>query len=74
MKWTHKLPVQAGWYWSKFIPFGKKRETAIVVLRITRNGSKKLKVGTQSLEQLCMYGERLWAGPLEPPNASAVED
>jgi hypothetical protein len=74
MKWTHKLPTQAGWYWSKFIPFGKKRETAIVVLRVVRNGAKKLRVNGQSLESMCQYGERLWAGPLEPPNASAVED
>ena len=74
MKWTHKLPTQAGWYWSKFIPFGKKREAAIVVLRVVRNGAKKLRVNGQTLESMCQYGERLWAGPLEPPNASAVED
>lgn len=74
LKWTRKLPTQAGWWWSKFIPFGKKREAATVVLRITRNGSKKLRVGTQSLEELCRYGERLWAGPLIPPNATDIEE
>ena len=74
MKWTHKTPTQAGWYWSKFIPYGKKREAAIVVLRVVRNGSKKLRVNGQSLETMCQYGERLWAGPIEPPNASEVED
>jgi len=74
MKWTHKLPAQAGWFWSKFIPFGKKRETAIVVVRVVRNGSKKLRVNGQSLESMSQYGERLWAGPIEPPNASEVED
>jgi len=74
MKWTHKLPTQAGWYWSKFIPFGKKRETATMILHVTRNGSKKLRVNGQTLESMSQHGERLWAGPLEPPNASAVED
>ena len=74
MKWTHKLPVQAGWYWSKFIPYGKKREAAIVVLHVIRNGSKKLRVNGQILESMSQYGERLWAGPIEPPNASEVED
>ena len=74
MKWTHKLPAQAGWYWSKFIPYGKKRETAIVVLHVVRNGSKKIRVNGQSLESMCQYGERLWAGPLVPPLPSQIED
>ena len=74
MKWTHKLPTQAGWFWSRFIPYGKKRETAIVVVRVVRNGSKKLRVNGQSLESMSQYGERLWAGPIEPPNANEIED
>ena len=74
MKWTHRVPDKAGWFWSKFIPYGKKRETAIVVLRVVRNGSKNLRVNGQSLESMNQYGERLWAGPLEPPHAGAVED
>ncbi|MCR5256897.1 MAG: hypothetical protein K6E40_01905 [Desulfovibrio sp.] len=74
MKWTRKLPTQAGWWWSMFIPYGRKKETAVVILHITRNGSKKLRVGAQSLESLCQYGERLWAGPLEPPHPREVED
>lgn len=74
MKWTRKLPTQAGWWWSKFIPYGKKREMAIVVVRVIRNGSKKLRVNGQSLEALCQHGERLWAGPLEPPLPSQTED
>ena len=37
MKWTHKLPTQAGWYWSRFIPTGRKKETATVILHVTRN-------------------------------------
>lgn len=74
MKWMHKTPDRAGWWWSKFTPYGKKREVAIVVLHVTRNGSKKLRVGTQSLESMSQYGERLWAGPIEPPRASEIED
>ena len=74
MRWTHKLPTQAGWWWSRFIPYGKKREIATVILHVTRNGAKKLRVNGQSLESLSQYGERLWAGPIEPPNASDVED
>ena len=74
MKWTHRLPTQAGWWWSRFIPTGRKKDTATVILHVTRNGSKKIRVGTQSLESLCQYGERLWAGPIEPPHASDIED
>jgi hypothetical protein len=78
MKWTHKLPTQAGWWWSLFRPHGKGREVAVVIIHITRNNHKKLRVGNQSLESFCsysaQYGERLWAGPLEPPFPSQTED
>lgn len=55
-------------------PFGRKKETAIVVLHVIRNGSNRLRVNGQSLETMCEFGERLWAGPLEPPHASEIED
>jgi len=78
MKWTHRLPTQAGWWWSLFRPRGKGRDVAVVIIHITRNSHKKLRVGGQSLEAFCnysnQYGERLWAGPLEPPFPSEVED
>ena len=74
MKWTHKTPDRAGWFWSRFIPYGKKREIATVILHVTRNGAKKLRCNGQSLESLSQYGERLWAGPIEPPNANEIED
>ena len=78
MKWTHKTPDRAGWFWSLFRPRGKGRDVAVVIIHITRNSHKKLRVGGQSLEAFCNYsaqhGERLWAGPLEPPYPSEVED
>ena len=78
MKWSRKTPTQAGWFWSLFRPRGKGRDVAVVIIHITRNSHKKLRVGNQSLEAFCnysaQYGERLWAGPLEPPYPSEVED
>jgi len=74
MKWTHKLPTQAGWFWSRFIPQGKHCEAVTVILHITRTRHKKLRVNGQSLESLCLYGERLWAGPITPPFPSEIED
>ena len=74
MKWTHRLPTQAGWYWSRFIPYGRKKETATMILHVVRNGAKKLRVNGRTLESLGQYGERLWAGPLEPPNATDIEE
>ena len=50
----------------------------MVIIHVTRNSHKKLRVGNQSIEAFCsysaQYGERLWAGPLEPPFPSEVED
>ena len=78
MKWTRKTPDRAGWWWSMFRPRGKGREVAVVIIHITRNSHKKLRVGSQSLDGFCsysaQYGERFWAGPLEPPYPSEVED
>ena len=78
MKWSRKTPAQAGWWWSLFRPHGKSRETAVVIIHVTRNSHKKLRVGNQSLESFCsysaQYGERFWAGPLEPPFPSEIED
>ena len=45
-----------------------------MILRVVRNGAKKLRVNGLSLEAMGQYGERLWAGPLEPPNATDIEE
>ena len=76
LRWTHRWPDKAGYYWCKTkrpnVDHG--RTAAITVVHITRNGSNLLRVGKYSLEEIHQYSERLWAGPLVPPNASDCED
>ena len=74
LRWTHRAPTQAGWYWSKFKRPEHGGIAAITVVHVVRNGSNLLRVGKYSMEELHQYGERLWAGPLVPPNASDCED
>lgn len=75
LKWTRKLPTQAGWYWSKFLPPGERHTAAITIVHLVKNKKNgRIKCGQYALEELAKYGERQWAGPLVPPNATWIEE
>ena len=74
MKWSHRWPDQAGWWWSRVVFPDRPKTAAVAVLHVKKNGSGRLCVGQYSMEELHRYGERLWAGPLIPPDTRDVED
>ena len=74
-KWTRRLPTQAGWYWSKFIPPDNRRTASITIVHLVKGRhSGRLKCGSYTVEELAQYGDRLWCGPLEPPHAREIEE
>ena len=73
LHWTHRKPVRAGWYWSKFLSPSYKDKAAITVMHITVTHNRYKANGTD-LDDVCRYGTRLWAGPLTPPDTSDIQD